>query len=303
MRNLHLTCGRLLSELLASGRSRWRIAALVTCGLTLVTSCSPGSLAAVASKASPRSVRISASADSGDPGPGWKLTWSDDFRGPGALRDWTFANGGDGWGNKELQVNDSSNATLAAGSGLVITARHDGLGQQCWYGACDYSAARLDTKGTFAQKYGLFEARIKLPTGHGLWPAFWMEGADIDQVQWPASGEIDVIEVNNKKPDLVEAYLHASEENYGAYYHLPDSLSAGYHVYAIDWTSSGISWLVDGHTYGHVGAYSGWPFSQRFFIILDLAVGGTWPGSPDASTKFPAQMDVSWVRVYRHTAS
>lgn len=131
-----------------------------------------------------------------------------------------------------------------------------------------------------AQEYGLFEARIKLPAGHGLWPAFWMEGADIDQVHWPASGEIDIIEVNNAKLDLVESYLHTPEESYGAYYLLPDSLSWGHHVYAIDWNSSGISWMVDGHTYGHVSAYFGWPFSQPFFLILDLAVGGTRPGSP-----------------------
>lgn len=299
MRNLSLSCGGTLSEPLARRWSRWRVAVLVTCGVMLVTSCGPGSLAAVASKADPRAVQVSGSAYSGNPGAGWKLTWSDDFRGPSALRDWEFDNGGDGWGNKELQVDDPSNAKLTPGVGLVITARRDGLGKECWYGPCAYSAARLDTKGRFAQKYGLFEARIKLPGGHGLWPAFWMEGADIDRVRWPASGEIDVIEVNNKKPDLVEAYLHAPDENYGAYDHLPHALSAGYHVYAIEWTASGVSWLVDGHKYGHAGAYAGWPFSQPFFVILDVAVGGIWPGSPDASTKFPVHMDISWVRVYQ----
>jgi beta-glucanase (GH16 family) len=302
MRNLSLSCGGILSKPPARRRSHWRIAVLVTCGLTLVTSCGPGSLAAVASKAAPRPVRISASGYSGDPGKGWELTWSDDFRGTGALRDWNFDDGGDGWGNRELEVNDPSNVTLAPG-GLVITAKRDGLGKQCWYGPCVYSAARLDTQGMFEQEYGLFEARIKLPAGHGLWPAFWMEGGDIDRTGWPAAGEIDVIEVNNKKPDLVESYLHAPEENYGAYYQLPQALSAGYHVYAIDWTSSGISWLVDGHTFGHVSAYSGWPFSQPFFIILDVAVGGTWPGPPNSKTKFPARMDISWIRVYRHKAS
>jgi beta-glucanase (GH16 family) len=241
----------------------------------------------------------SAAAYSGDPGLSWKLTWSDDFTGSSALRDWTFVNGGDGWGNKQLQVYDSRNASLAPGGGLIITAAQNGYGEQCWYGSCTYSSARLDTKGTFAQKYGLFEARIKLPTGRGLWPAFWMEGADIDQVSWPASGEIDIIEVNNKKPDLVEAFAHAPGENYGAYFQLPDSLSAGYHVYGIDWTAKGITWLVDGHAYGHLNAYPGWPFDQPFFLILDLAVGGTWPGSPTGRTTFPAHMGISWIRVYQ----
>jgi beta-glucanase (GH16 family) len=236
---------------------------------------------------------------SGDPGPNWTLTWSNEFIGSGALRDWTSVNGGDGWGNKELQVYDSRNVSLAPGGGLVITAARNGHGEQCWYGTCTYSGARLQTKGIFEQKYGLFEARIKLPSGHGLWPAFWMEGADVDQVNWPASGEIDVIEVNNKKPDLVEAFAHAPGENYGAYFQLPNSLSAGYHVYGIDWTAKGITWLVDGHAYGHLNAYAGWPFDQPFFLILDLAVGGTWPGAPTSNTEFPAQMDISWVRAYQ----
>jgi beta-glucanase (GH16 family) len=287
-------------------RARWWAPVVVACGAGLVAACGPtspgpaasGSAAAPAS-APPTESSPSTAAYSGDPGPGWKLTWSDDFTGAGALRDWTFANGGNGWGNKELQVYDSRNVSLAPGGGLVITAAKDGHGEQCWYGTCTYSGARLQTKGIFAQKYGLFEARIKLPTGRGLWPAFWMEGADIDQVNWPASGEIDVIEINNKKPNLVEAFAHATNEKYGAYYQLPESLSAGYHIYGIDWTASGITWLVDGHAYGHISAYQGWPFDQPFFLILDLAVGGTWPGSPDASTTFPAHMDVSWIRAYQ----
>ena len=236
---------------------------------------------------------------SGDPGPGWTLSWTDEFTGSSSLHDWSFDNGGNGWGNKELQVYDPRNVSLSPGGGLVITAAKDGYGEDCWYGTCEYSGARLQTKGVFAQQYGLFEARIKLPSGHGLWPAFWMEGADIDQVNWPAAGEIDVIEVNNQHPDLVEAFAHGPEEGYGAYDTLTHPLSAGYHVYGVEWTSTGITWLVDGHAYGHLNAYSGWPFDQPFFLILDLAVGGVWPGSPTASTTFPAEMDVSWIRVYK----
>jgi beta-glucanase (GH16 family) len=246
-----------------------------------------------------KSASASSGGYSGNPGAGWSLTWSDDFTGSSSLNDWTSLTGGTGWGNKELQYYDSRNASLAPGGGLVVTAERNGYGQQCWYGSCTYSGARLQTEDKFEQKYGLIEARIKLPAGAGLWPSFWMEGADINQVNWPASGEIDVIEVNNQHKDLVEAFAHAPDENYGAYDTLPDALSAGYHVYGIDWTASGITWLVDGHAYGHIKAYPGWPFDQPFFLILDVAVGGVWPGSPTASTTFPASMDVSWIRVYQ----
>jgi beta-glucanase (GH16 family) len=282
-------------------RARYWAAMVVTCGVSFITGCGAASSgpATVTASVPPSTGSPSTDTYSGDPGSGWTLTWSDDFTGSSGLRNWTSLTGGNGWGNKELQVYDSSNVSLAPGGGLVITATQNGYGEQCWYGACTYSSARLQTKGSFEQKYGLFEARIKLPSGRGLWPAFWMEGADIDQVNWPASGEIDVIEVNDKKPDLVEAFAHAPEENYGAYFQLPSSLSAGYHVYGIDWTAKGITWLVDGHAYGHLNAYAGWPFDQPFFLILDLAVGGVWPGSPTASTRFPAHMNVSWVRVYQ----
>jgi beta-glucanase (GH16 family) len=235
---------------------------------------------------------------SGDPGPGWKLTWRDDFTG-GPLQGWSAVTSGDGGGLKELQGYDPGNATLAPGGGLMITANKGTNGQECWYGPCTYSSARLQTKGLFAQQYGLVEARIKIPAGKGIWPAFWMEGTDIDQVGWPAAGEIDVLEVNNKDPRLVSAYLHAPDEEYGAYHHLHQPLSAGYHVYGIDWRASGITWLLDGKPYGHVDAYPGWAFDKPFFLILSLAVGGVFPGSPDSTTPFPAQMDVSWVRVYQ----
>lgn len=284
---------------------RWWLAAFAACGVTLVAACGSASSGPAVAKATvpswskQASAQTSASAYSGDPGADWKLTLSDDFTGSDPLSGWNFLSGGNGWGNKELQDYDSQNASAAPGGGLVISATRDGNGQQCWYGACTYSGARMDTQGSFEQEYGLFEARIKLPAGSGLWPAFWMEGADINSVNWPASGEIDVVEVNNKHTSLVESFAHATDEDYGAYYQLKSPLSAGYHVYAIDWTAQGITWLVDGHAYGHLKAYSGWPFSQPFFLILDLAVGGTWPGSPTASTNFPANMDVSWIHVYQ----
>lgn len=235
------------------------------------------------------------------PGSGWTLTWSDDFNQSQSLRDWTVMTGGDGWGNQELEGYSPKNIALVPGQGLVITATRDGEGQQCWYGACSYSSGRLQTKGLFEQQYGLFTARIKLPAGRGIWPAFWMEGSDSGNVAWPNGGEIDVIEVNNQKPGLVEAFIHAPDINHGFYLRLGSLLSASYHVYGVEWTPTEITWLIDGHAFGHIAIGAGSPFHQPFFITLNLAVGGTWPGSPTSASKFPAQMDVSWVRVYKQT--
>ena len=281
-------------------RNRQRRLALAITICSALTSCSSNAVPLSVLPTPPFSLPASTHGEyAGYPGRDWTLTWSDSFRTLDALKDWTFMDSSDGWGNQELQLYDSSNVSLGP-SGLVITATQDGHGKKCWYGPCRYSSSSLETKGLFEQEYGLFEARIKIPTGRGLWPAFWMVGADIDHVQWPNSGEIDIIEVNNEKPGLVEGFAHTGQRNYGAYFQTSSSLSAGYHIYGIDWTPQGITWIVDGRAFGWLKAYPGWPFSQPFFIILDLAVGGNWPGSPDASTKFPAEMDISWIRVYKN---
>lgn len=228
------------------------------------------------------------------------MTWNDDFRQPGSLRNWKVMTGG--WGDQQLQGYSSKNVALVPGQGLVLTASRGGQAQQCSYGTCSYSSGRVQTDGLFQQQYGLFTARIKLPAGRGLWPAFWMEGADATDVAWPNGGEIDVLEVNNQKPGLVEAFAHAPGLKKGFYFPLGSLLSAGYHVYGVEWTPSEITWLVDGHAFGHIKISAGSPFHQPFFLILNLAVGGVWPGPPTAATKFPAQMDVTWVRVYQPKA-
>ena len=285
-------------------RRRWLALAVIVC--SALTACrSTGSSAAQLRVLPDPAFSLPGSTHggyTGDPGPDWVLTWSDSFGTPGALKDWTFIDSSDGGSDKELQVYDSSNVSLGP-SGLVITATKDGHGKTCWYGPCRYSSSSLETKGLFEQEYGLFEARIKIPTGRGLHPSFWMLGANIDQVQWPNSGEIDVIEVNNKHPGLIEGFAHTAQSSYGAYLQTSSSLSAGYHIYGIDWTPKGLTWLVDGRAFGRLNAYPGWPFSHPFFLILDLGVGGGWTGPPDASTKFPAEMDVSWIRVYKQKES
>jgi beta-glucanase (GH16 family) len=282
---------------------RWSVA-LAACTIALISACHSPTPAATANSNHHQTKRpiAAASASKIGPGPGWKLVWSDDFNGSNALKKWTFATGGGGWGTQQLQVYSRRNAMLAPGGGLVITATRDGYDEECWYGPCIYSSARLETKGLFMQKYGLIEARIKLPAGRGLWPAFWMEGANSGKPYSSTAGEVDVIETANLKPDQVLGFLHGPKEDYAARLDLPTPLSANYHVYAIDWTPKGISWIVDDRTYAHVDAYSGWPFSQPFFFILNLAVGGGWPGSPSANTMFPAQMDISWIHVYQQQA-
>lgn len=274
------------------------VAALVISSVVLLTSCVSGEQPSAAG-ASYRAARPAAAPiPPWTPGPDWTLTWSDNFTGPGSLRGWKMDTGGNGWSHEELQNYSPGSVALKPGGGLVITASKNGNGAQCWYGPCKYTSALIKTEGFFQQEYGLFSAYIRIPTGRGIWPAFWMEGANSLDAPWPYDGEIDVIEVNNQKPGLVEASVHAPTINHGSYLQLSTSLSASYHVYSVEWTPKGITWLIDGHAYGHVTT-KGAPFNQPFFLLLDVAVGGTWPGSPTASTKFPAQMDVSWIHVYK----
>jgi beta-glucanase (GH16 family) len=160
----------------------------------------------------------------------------------------------------------------------------------------------MNTLTTFTQRYGRFEARIKLPAGQGLWPAFWIEGANVNQVSWPACGEVDIIEKNGTKPNELEGFAHMPAGQYSALSPYPAPLASAFHVYGIDWTPQGITWTVDGKSYGHMSAFPGWPFNHPFFLILNLAVGGYWPGPPSASTRFPARMLVDWIRVYKQTA-
>ena len=226
----------------------------------------------------------------------WALTWEDDFKGTGTPSGWTFDTGGYGFGNKQLEWNSDDNAQVSKQGGLTITASKGGGGHTCWYGPCEYEGAKIQS--TFAQTYGMFEARIKLPAGKGLWPAFWMiPSAAVKNPSVP--GEIDIIESNNLEPYLVIGYAHDNHRfGYKAEQVLNMPMSYQFHTYGIEWTPSGITWTLDGKAYGHINSYPNWPFDQPFVMLLDLEVGGSWPGPPTASTVFPAQMQVSWVRVY-----
>ncbi|MGW5668566.1 ricin-type beta-trefoil lectin domain protein [Micromonospora sp. NPDC003776] len=246
-------------------------------------------------------------------GPG-AVTWSDDFNGaagtaPDASK-WRYDTGGSGWGNNELQYYTTStrNAALDGNGNLVITARKENpSGYSCWYGSCQYTSARLLTRGTFAQAYGRFEARIKIPRGQGMWPAFWMLGNDIDTNPWPNSGEIDIMENVGNQPSTVYGTIHgpgySGSGGLGGSTSLPggQALADAFHTYTIDWAPDSITWYLDGVAYSRkTPADAGgnkWVFDHPFFMLLNVAVGGNWPGSPDGSTVFPQTMVVDYVRV------
>ena len=246
--------------------------------------------------------------DAGPP-PGWTLTWSDEFDGPdGSAVDgtkWAQDVGGSGWGNQELEYyTDGTQNAYVSGGTLVIEADQSvGQSYSCWYGACQYTSARLNTLGKFAQAYGRFEASIQIPSGQGLWPSFWMLGSDIDEVSWPACGEIDIMENAGATPRENHGSLHAPGGlPLTAIYTAPTSLADGFHTYAIDWAPGAIWFYVDDVLYEAQASYESggaWPFDQPFFILLNVAVGGTFGGAPDATTVFPQTMKVDWVRVYQ----
>ena len=244
----------------------------------------------------------------------YQLVWSDEFGGAdGSAPDpskWAIQTGGGGWGNNELESYTArpSNVQVSGGNLVITAVKEDYTGADGI--ARHYTSARLQTKGLFSQKYGRFEARIQVPKGQGMWPAFWMLGNNIDTAGWPACGETDIMENIGKEPSMVHGTLHAPgypPEGYTAAYTLPSGqvLGDGFHVFAAEWDPQTIRLYVDGNLYATdtqsaSPAPSSWPFdSQPFFMLLNVAVGGAWPGDPDATTQFPQQMLVDYVRVYQ----
>lgn len=248
--------------------------------------------------------------------PGWTLVWSDEFEGPaGASFDrakWVADTGGSGWGNQEREFYTTrpANITLDGSGHLVITAVAEPANgtDTCWYGACRYTSARIKTKGLFSQTYGRFEARIRIPRGQGMWPAFWMLGDNIDAVGWPRSGEIDIMENIGREPAIIHGTMHGPGYSGGSGIGAPYGLTSGtfaddFHRYAVEWAPGRITWLVDDHPYFQTTPASlppgtAWVYDHPFFLLLNLAVGGAWPNDPDATTVFPRQMIVDYVRVY-----
>ena len=251
----------------------------------------------------------------------WKLVWSDEFNSragtaPNAsvwgreVGDGTV-NGIPGWGNSELEYyTDGTNNVSTDGRGnLQITAKEADGSLICYYGPCEYTSARLLTKNRFEVAYGRIEARIKVPKGAGLWPAFWMLGTDIDQVSWPQTGEIDIMEFVGRVPNEVFGTLHgpgySGGQSYGDTYDLGKPVSDGYHVFAVDWQPDRIVWYIDGIQYFAATPNDlflqgkQWVFNHPFFILMNVAVGGNFGGPVGADTVFPQSMSVDYVRLFQ----
>jgi beta-glucanase (GH16 family) len=255
---------------------------------------------------------VAASSDTDADATVGRITWQDEFNGaagaPIGDGKWTFDVGGSGWGNNELQyyTNSTSNAAMDGDGHLAITARNENPGNyQCHYGACQYTSARLQTAGKFTQQFGRIEARIKIPKGQGIWPAFWMLGDNLSSVGWPQAGEIDIMENVGRSPDTVHGTVHGPGYSGGG--GITGSRTIGaplgddFHTYGVDWSPDGIRWALDGSEYFRVTPAdikgNQWVYDHPFWVILNVAVGGNWPGNPDGSTAFPQTMLVDYVRV------
>jgi beta-glucanase (GH16 family) len=230
----------------------------------------------------------------------WNLIWSDEFT--NATIDstkWVFETGGGGWGNHELEnyTNRSDNATISNGNLLII-------GKKESYQGSSYTSSRMNTKGKQSFLYGKIEARIKMPIGQGTWPAFWMLGENIGDVGvgWPKCGEIDIME-HIDSDSLNHGTIHWYNNgavSYGG--PIAADLVNQYHIYDVEWDSTVINWYIDGTKYWSANIANSVnntdAFHKPFFILLNFAIGGDWPGNPDVSTIFPDTMYVDYIRVY-----
>ena len=247
---------------------------------------------------------------------GWKLVWHDEFDGPaGAGIDtnkWT-AETGAGRANQEWEfyTNDRNNVILDGHGHLDIIALKSPTNTfKTRFGTGAYSSARFNTMNKFSVKYGRIEARIKVPAGQGMWPAFWMMGEDIATAHWPACGEVDIMENLGREPDTVHGTIHgpgySGNQGLSGLFRLKNQerFADNFHVFSVEWETNEIRWYVDGQFYerrtpADLPAGKQWVYNKPFFLLLNLAVGGRWPGNPDETTKFPAVMAVDYVRVYQ----
>ena len=241
------------------------------------------------------------------PSPVYGIIWQDEFEGPeGQLPNpakWVCDIGTD-WGNLQLEfdTDHAENVSLDGQGNLAIVAREERFGGQ------EYTSGRIKTKGLFERTHGRFEARIKLPIGQGIWPAFWMLGANIDDVHWPQCGEIDILEYLGQEPRSIHGTIHGAGHSGDDAITRKHTLSQGgfnlgFHEFAVEWGPGAITWFVDGYEFhkatpADLPHGATWVYEHPFFILLNLAVGGRWPGSPDDTTVFPQTLLVDYVRVY-----
>jgi beta-glucanase (GH16 family) len=247
-----------------------------------------------------------------------KLVWSEEFNGPDPApnpSNWTYETGGGGWGNRELETYcaygsntapcDSAhpNAVVGKDGYLHIVAREVSPGV--------YTSAGMTTQGLQSFQYGRIEARIKIPEGQGFWPAFWMLGDNVSTAHWPACGEFDIMENIGKTPSTVYGSIHGTGFTGHSITHrdsLPSGAALGdaFHIYGMLWSPRKVQFYLDSPaniyatlTPSSLPTGAVWPFDDgKFFFLLNLAVGGAWPGNPDTTTRLPAEMLVDSIRVY-----
>jgi beta-glucanase (GH16 family) len=236
---------------------------------------------------------------------GYNLAWSDEFNGP--LLDnttWNYEQGGNGWGNNELEnYTDRKQNLLLSNGNLIIEARKES------YQGNNYTSARITTQNKKTFTFGRIDIRAKLPVSKGMWPALWMLGSNLPTVNWPACGELDMMELVGSAPKQVTGTMHwASNSGQDTYLNnnyvlASQDFSQQFHVFSIVWAQDSVKWLVDDNQY-----FSGikanvtngpWPFNNPFFFIFNVAVGGNWPGAPDNTTSFPQRMFVDYIRVFQ----
>jgi beta-glucanase (GH16 family) len=238
----------------------------------------------------------------------WKLVWSDEFNSAAGTAPnpgkWTYDLGGGGWGNQELEIytKNPQNVSEDGKGHLVIRAIETAPGK--------YTSARIKTQGKFTVTYGKIAARMKIPRGQGMWPAFWMLGSNIENAGWPACGEIDIMENIGKEPALVHGTIHgpgySGDKGISHQYALRSNppLWKRFHVYSVVWSPASITFFIDKKAYATVTPRdlppdTHWVYNRPFFLLLNLAVGGKWPGNPDQTTQFPQSLTVDWVRIWQ----
>lgn len=253
----------------------------------------------------------------------WELAWSDEFDGPAGsgvdTTKWRYdtADGCQmgicGWGNQEKQFYSSAadNLALDGGGRLRIVARPAPPGLSCYYGACRYTSGKITTRGKFSAAPGLVEARLKVPAGQGLWPAFWMLGASYPATPWPRCGELDIMEFRGSRPATISSAIHGPGYSGNTPFVrarslTPRNFSDDFHTFGVVWDSARVQFFVDDTlhysvTRAEVERRGAWVFDQPFFAILNLAVGGAFDGDPVSDAILPATLLVDYVRVYRRS--
>jgi beta-glucanase (GH16 family) len=253
----------------------------------------------------------------------WPLVWSDEFDGPaGSPPDpatWGYdlgdgsAAGLQGWGNKELETytDSTANAAVDGKGNLVLRVRKPDAAATCWYGPCRYTSARLVTRGKREFQYGRLDVRFKVTDGFGVWPAIWLLGTDVAQVGWPQSGEIDLMEFVGRRPNEVLVTAHgpgySGSSGKTTAIDLGGPVSAGFHTVTVDWWPGRLSWLFDGRLYQTVTAAdvapNAWVFDHPFYLLVNVAVGGTLGGQVDPNLPLPQSMVLDYVRLYQESPS